>query len=127
MLYSSYRSLFKKAISVMFTLLPMLACAEVSDKVPSSLYIWTVGGASAVACFLGASYQRGLLVIIAPFPALWFISLFLEIHSSDVGTTLYQEQGLPYYIQAYLSFALSVFGAGAGWLLNRWRSPHRMQ
>ena len=120
MLHPSYCSLSKEVIAALL-LMPALAYAEVSDKEPSALYIWSVGAMAAAVCFLGTYYRNWLLALLAPLPALWFISLFLEIHSADVSVALYQEQGLLYYVQAYLSLALFVLGGGAGWFLNKRR------
>lgn len=117
MLYTPYRSLFKKVI-IALLFLPILAYAEVSDKEPSVLYIWSIGAISAAVCFFGAYYRRWLLAVLVPAPALWFVSLFIEIHSTDVGLALYQEQGIVYYLQAYLSLLLFTFGSGIGWLIN---------
>lgn len=122
MLHPSYRSLPKEIVFSTLLLVPALAYAEVSDKEPSSYYIWSVGAVAATVCFFGAYYRRWLLVLLAPPPALWFISLFLEIHSADVGAALYREQGLLYYLQAYLSLALFVLSGGVGWLLNKRRN-----
>ena len=62
-------------------------------------------------------FRSGLL-IVAIFPAVWFLSLFLEIHSPDVGPALLIEAGLSYIAQVYLA-AFSVIALGAiGCFLN---------
>jgi hypothetical protein len=58
-------------------------------------------------------------------PTLWFASLFTEIHSADVGPHLFAEQGWPYYVQVYVSFALFVSSIVLGLLMNRRRSKWR--
>lgn len=57
--------------------------------------------------------------------ALWFISLFMEIHSADVGPYLHLEQGTVYYVQAYAAFAVVLFGliVGVIWHRRRFVSP----
>lgn len=119
MLHPSHRSVSKEVIVVLLLLMPALAYAEVSDKEPTVLYIWSVGAMAATVCFIGAYYRRWLLALLIPLPLLWFVSLFLEIHSDDVGAALYQEQGFIYYLQAYLSLLLFVLGCGVGWFLNK--------
>jgi hypothetical protein len=120
MLHPSYHTLLSK-VALLLMLVPVAASAEVSDKEPSILYVWGVGAAASVVCFLGSYYRRWLAPVIAALPALWFASLFMEIHSEDISPHLYNEQGLAYYVQAYLALAFFVFGVILGLLVNKRR------
>jgi hypothetical protein len=116
MLHPPYRTVLSKVVPILLMLVPVAASAEVSDKEPSILCVWGVGAAASVVCFLGSCYRRWLAPGIAALPAVWFASLFMEIHSEDVGPHLYNEQGLAYYVQAYLALAFFVFGVILGLL-----------
>ena len=102
------------AISIFY--LPC-AFAEVSDKVPTLPLIWGVAIASGLICLMATYFRRWLLILVV-FPAVWFLGLFLEIHSPDVGPAILVEAGRGYIIHAYLA-ALSVIALGVlGWILN---------
>jgi hypothetical protein len=62
-----------------------LAFAEVSDKEPTLGLIWAVGAFSAFLCFVVARLQRWLAPVVGALPLLWFVSLLMEIHASDVA------------------------------------------
>lgn len=103
----------------MLLLAPSLAFAEVSDKEPTIGLIWAVGAFSALLCFMVARLRRWLAPIVGALPLLWFVSLLMEIHASDVAPYLYAEQGLGYYVQSYLSLGLLIGGMGAGCWVGR--------
>ncbi|MEJ8849428.1 hypothetical protein [Variovorax rhizosphaerae] len=85
------------------------------------VHIWGFGIAACVACFLVGCWRRWFGLVLAIMPAVWFVSLLLEIHSADVGPYLYNEQGSAYYVQAYLALALFVAGVVLGALRSRKR------
>lgn len=117
MLHSTDRALSKALIVLVTTFYLPSAYAEVLDKVPTLSHIWGVAIASGVVCLVVTYFRRWLLILVA-FPAAWFLSLFLEIHSPDVGPALLIEAGRGYIAQAYLA-ALSVIALGVlGWILN---------
>ena len=117
MLHSANRTLSKALIAFVTTFYLPSAYAEVLDKVPNLSFIWGVAIASGVVCLV-ATYFRRWLLIVAIFPAVWFLSLFLEIHSPDVGPALLIEAGRSYIAQVYLA-AFSVIALGAiGCFLN---------
>lgn len=118
MLHPSNRALLVKLAFVALSFIPAFAFAEVSDKEPTVLYVWLVGIIAALVCLLGTYYRRWLAPILAALPLLWFASLLIEIHSADVGPYLYAEQGMTYYVQAYLSLAIFVAGVLLGLFLN---------
>jgi len=121
MLHSSDRAVPGKIIASLLMLAPTAALAEVSDKEPSLFYVWMVGIIASAVCFIGSYHRRWLAPILAILPALWFASFLMEIHSADVGPHLYAEQGIIYYIHAYLSLAIFVAGIIFGLLMNKRR------
>lgn len=124
MLYNADCALPKKLAVGLLLIFPVAAFAEVSDKEPSLLFVWSIGAAAAAICFLGSYLYRSLAPILATPPLLWFASFLVEIHSADVGPHLYAEQGLSYYVQSYLSLALFIAGIVLGLLINRRRKNY---
>lgn len=118
MLHSSHRAVLMLAGSIVM-LTPSFVLAEVSDKEPAAGLFWVVGAAAAFFCFLAARFKPWLGLAVFAFPMLWFISLFLELHSADVGPHLLIEQGNVYYMQAYASFGLALGGLIVGLLRRR--------
>ncbi len=117
MLHSTNSALSKALIALVAIFYLPSAYAEVIDKVPNLSFIWGVAIASGATCLV-ATYFRRWLLILAVFPAVWFLNLFLEIHSPDVGPALLIETGRSYIAQVYLA-AFSVIALGAlGWVLN---------
>lgn len=118
MLYSTHRAVLARA-SFLILLSPGSVLAEVSDKEPATSLFWTVGLATALLCLFGARIRPWLgLVFFAP-AALWFSSLFLEIHSSDVGPYLRVEQGAFYFWQAYGAFGTVLCGLILGYFWHK--------
>lgn len=85
MLHSTHRAPSTIITFFMLLLAPGLAFAEVSDKEPTLGLIWAVGAFSALLCFMGARLQRWLAPVVGALPLLWFVSLLMEIHASDVA------------------------------------------
>lgn len=98
---------------------PGSALAEVSDKEPTTNLFWTVGIVAALLCLFGARMKPWLGAVFFAPTALWFISLFLEMHSSDVGPYLLAEQGAGYYWQAYAAFGAVLCGLVVGYVWHK--------
>lgn len=124
MLHPPDRTLLKSALFA-FALLPGAALAEVSDKEPTIQLFWTVGLAAGLLCLFAARLRPWLGALVFLATAFWYLSLFLEIHSADVGPHLRFEQGTAYYVQAYVSFATVLLGLLAGIIWHRHSSPSR--
>jgi hypothetical protein len=86
---------------------------------------WIVGTAAAVLYFVCARFKPRLGVVAFIPAALWFVSLFLEIHSPDVGPHLGLEQGSGYYMHAYVALALAACGLAAGYTRHRHQTKKR--
>lgn len=96
---------------------PASAFAEVSDKEPTAGLFWAVGLIGAFLCILLTLARPSLGIVALLLVSLWFVSLFFEIHSSNINAYLQQEQGSIYYLQAYAAFILAIFGSAFGY---RW-------
>lgn len=101
---------------------PAIVFAEVSDKEPSTDLFWKTGLAAAIVCLVGARMKPWLGIICFLSAAMWFGSLFLELHSPDVGPHLRTEQGSAYFLQAYAAFGLPLCGLLAGYVWYRKRA-----
>jgi hypothetical protein len=121
MLYFSDHTLPRKIAVGLLLFFPTAAFAEVSDKEPSLLFVWAIGAVAAAICFFGAYLYRWLASILVIPPLLWFVGFFMEIHSRDIGSYLYAEQGLTYYVQSYVSFTLFISGIVLGLHMNKRR------
>lgn len=123
MLHSPRRAVSEK-IAFCLLFIPGTVLAEVSDKEPSIISVWSVGVTAALVCYFGSRQRRWLAPVLGALPVLWFASLFVEIHSTDIGSYLYAEQGPAYYVQAYLSFTTFVVGLALGLHRNKWKKDH---
>jgi hypothetical protein len=103
----------------MWLAIPSTVMAEVSDKEPTLFCVWGLGATVAIVCCMASCFRRWLVPLVAAFPFFWFIGFFMEIHSVDIYPALYDEQGISYYVQSYLSFALFLSGVVFGLILNR--------
>ncbi len=118
MLRPSHRAVLTH-VALAILLHPCAALAEVSDKEPTAGLFWAVGLGTAMLCLFGTRIKPWLGAAIFVLAVLWFISLFLEIHSSDVGPHLLSEQGAIYYWQAYAAFGAVVGGFVTGYFWHK--------
>lgn len=101
------------------------AVAEVSDKEPTTTLFWAVSLAAAFLCLVCARIRPWLgLLAFAP-AALWFASLFAELHSLNVGPYLKVEQGASYYWHAYAASGAVLSGLVLGFVWHR-RGPGKL-
>jgi hypothetical protein len=121
MLYRTHRRLLKLAWSALLVY-PGIVLAEVSDKEPAVGLFWQVGILTALLCLVGARIKPWLGMLCFVPGAIWFLNLFLEIHAPDIAPHLRQEQGIGYFIQAYVAFAITLCGLIAGYIWHR-KSP----
>lgn len=121
MLYPAHRTILT-LVAALLVLCPTAVLAEVSDKEPATGLFWTVGLAAAGLCLLSARVRPWLGALVFAPAALWFFSLFSEIHSPDIGPYLRLEQGDTYYWQAYAAFAIVPCGLVLGYLWHKHQS-----
>jgi len=124
MSFKSARSVISKCALLALACLawPDMLLAEVSDKEPTAGLFWQVGLIGALLCLFAARLKPWLGGICFAPAAIWFATLFMEIHSTDVRPYLRLEQGDSYYLQAYAAFAFILSGLIAGYLWHR-RGP----
>ena len=115
MLHPTHRAILK-LVTLTILVYPAAVFAEVSDKAPSADIFWKIGLAAAIVCLVGARMKPWLGITCFVPVALWFTSLFLELHSFDVGPHLRIEQGTAYFLQAYAAFGLPLCGLVAGYV-----------
>jgi len=115
---STYRAILLR-VSIAILSYPCSALAEVSDKEPTASLFWTVGIGAALLCLFGTRIKPWLGVTVLALAVLWFVSVFLEIHSSDVSPHLEREQGAFYYWQAYAAFGTVLCGFVVGYVWHR--------
>jgi hypothetical protein len=121
MRHSTHRAILNIAVLTVLVY-PATVFAEVSDKEPSTNLFWKIGLAAATICLVGARMKPWLGIICFVPAALWFASLFLELHSPDVGPHLRIEHGTAYFLQAYAAFGLPLCGLLAGYVWYRKRA-----
>ena len=118
MLLATHRAILTRILFI-FLFYPGSALAEVSDKEPTTDLFWAVGIVAALLCLAGARIVPWLGVVCFAPTTLWFISLFLEIHSSDISPYLLREQGVIYYWQAYAAFGTVLSGLAIGYVWHK--------
>lgn len=111
----------RRGCAGIWALTPALALAEVSDKVETTVTIWTAGVVAALVCLAAGYFRRWLLLPLAAVPFAWFVALYFELNSTDIGPALMAEQGIGYFIQAYLAGAVFLLGCALGWFARRRR------
>ncbi|MBB5018180.1 hypothetical protein HNQ59_001465 [Chitinivorax tropicus] len=107
--------MFKKILLVLVAC-PAFVHAEVLDKEPSLPSIWAVGLVAAAVCFAASRFRKWLIALVIPAPLLWLAAVLMELYSPDVGPALRAEGGAVYVISAFLSPAILIAAAVAGYL-----------
>jgi hypothetical protein len=118
MFHSTHRAILNLAVLALLVY-PATVFAEVSDKEPFADLFWKIGLAAAIVCLVGARMKPWLGITCFVPVALWFGSLFLGLHSPDVGPHLRIEQGSAYFLQAYAASGLPSCGLLAGYVWYR--------
>ena len=101
---------------VLFFLLlcPLVAYAEVSDKMATQPELWVQGG--LVGCVLAAAirWSKWVNLIGLPLVVLFFYLAYDTLAQPDIGPAIINEQGSPYIIALYGSATLVLLGVAAG-------------
>jgi hypothetical protein len=109
----------KYTLASAILLTPAVVFAEVSDKMPSLFSLWMFWIIAALVCFAATFFLKWYGTIVAVFPLFWFVLDLIELHFNDIGTALYREQGLTYFIQSYLAVFLILLATLAGIFFNK--------
>lgn len=121
MLHTTHRALSQALIICAAVLIPGVGHAEVSDKLPTLAQIWVIAVSAGLICLVAGYFRGWLAALIAVLPIGWFLSLFSEMHSVDIGPALMAEAGWAYYVHAYLAVLLMVVLGCVGWMLGKRR------
>jgi putative exporter of polyketide antibiotics len=102
----------------LFLLLPQIVFAEVSDKIASISLMWMDGLVFGVIG-LTLAYKKWWLVFLGILVSLVFISAAYDLETDQyLKEAILREQGVTYFIHAYVSaaliMALSVIGLWYG-------------
>jgi predicted neutral ceramidase superfamily lipid hydrolase len=104
--------------TVFLILLPSLALAEVSDKVPTISQLWSQGFIIGLIAFMGSIY-RIWTGVISGLLALFFSFYISQILTDPfVGSAIINEQGTSYIIAVWGSIVLMIFLLTIGFVIN---------
>jgi hypothetical protein len=95
--------------------------AEVSDKEPTIVVIWSVGILVSLACFFVCRWRRLAACLVLPVAAIWAFGITSEVRDPYVGPAIVQELGRSYVASAYL-LAVAPFGLVA---IGLWRRSRK--
>ena len=109
-------------LSLIF-IVPEIAFAEVSDKVPSILGLWVVGVGVGFLGFFSAKYRIWAGAIVGVVSIFLCISHYRVISDPFVGPAIVKEQGNLYILSIYGSMVMLIAPLIAGFLFNH--SKHR--
>ena len=97
-------------------LIPELAFAEVSDKVPSITRLWLVGVIFGSLGYFSARYRIWAGIIIGLIAIFFCVAHYGVISDPFVGPDIRNEQGNPYVLSVYGSIALMLVPLIIGFL-----------
>jgi hypothetical protein len=97
----------------MYTLTPLLA--EVADKEPGLLLIWSIAGFFSISCFLLCRWRRWALVVALPLAA-WFVYVTVSwLRDPNEGPAIVRELGRGYVTQAWIAGFVPLLFVVAGY------------
>ena len=85
----------------MQTFQPMLA--EVADKEPGLLLVWSIAAGVSIACFALSRWRRWALVLTVPVAACCVYATFQWLHDPHEGPAIVRELGRGYVTQAWIA------------------------
>ncbi len=83
--------------------------AEVADKEPTLVMLWTVAAVLSLASFALCRWRRWAAVIAIAATVIWIFILLPEVHDRFVGPAILQELGRGYVIQTYIAAFAPLF------------------
>jgi hypothetical protein len=110
------------SLSTSLFFIPLIAAAEVADKIPhvSGVWTWAAGVCIAVIVFFVSwwSVRVGIVTVVC-----WLIALIWFLHFDDkvLSDAIYAELGAGYYVHDYLAFLLTPLGVALGWIVRKRR------
>ena len=77
--------------------------AEVADKEPTVVWLWTVTAIISAVSFALCRWRRWAAIITIPAAVIWISVLLPEIRDRFVGPAILQELGRGYVVQTYFA------------------------
>ncbi len=107
-------------------LVPSIARAEVSDKIPSIGFLWLAALAFAGVALLLARLRWWLPAVLAPVTLVFVVASVDQMRDPYLRAAIWAEQGWPYVASLYGSSALCVVvQAAAFWIGRGWHRARR--
>lgn len=91
-------------------LLPFYARAEVLDKLPQVQDMWMHAVLGVLFAGVALRIHRAVFMLVLIYPALWFVSLLMDVHSFDVGPAIIAEAGQSYSMNAHVAALVWLLG-----------------
>lgn len=99
--------------------LPLCAHAEVLDKLPQIQDMWLHAALGFLFAGVALRIHWGVFVLALVYPALWFVSLLMEVHSFDLGPAIVAEAGQSYSMNAHAAVIVWLLGVVGLLVLKR--------
>ncbi|MDP3271104.1 MULTISPECIES: hypothetical protein [Limnobacter] len=100
----------KNFFAIVCCFLPLCAHAEVLDKLPQIQDMWLYAALGFLFAGVALRIHWALFVLALVYPALWFVSLLMEVHSFDLGPAIVVEAGQSYSMNAYAAAIIWLLG-----------------
>lgn len=100
----------KNFFAIVCCFLPLCAHAEVLDKLPQIQDMWLYAALGFLFAGVALRIHWALFVLALVYPALWFVSLLMEVHSFDLGPAIVAEAGQSYSINAHAAAIVWLLG-----------------
>lgn len=89
---------------------PLCAHAEVLDKLPQTQDMWLHAALGVLFAGIALRIHWGVFALALVYPALWFASLLMDLHSFDLGPAIVAEGGQPYLMNAHAAVIVWLLG-----------------
>lgn len=89
---------------------PLSAYAEVLDKLPQTQDMWLHAALGVLFAGIALRIHWGVFVLTLIYPALWFVSLLMDLYSFDLGPAIAAEGGQPYLTNAHAAAIVWLLG-----------------
>jgi hypothetical protein len=100
----------KNFFAIVCCFLPLCAHAEVLDKLPQIQDMWLYAALGFLFAGVALRIHWALFVLALVYPALWFVSMLMEVHSFDLGPAIVAEAGQSYSINAHAAAIVWLLG-----------------
>lgn len=90
--------------------LPLYAHAEVLDKLPQAQDMWLHAALGFLFAGVALRIHWGVFVLALVYPAVWYVSLLIDVHSFDLGPAIVAEAGQSYSTNAHAAAIVWLLG-----------------